>query len=209
MLCPIFKSSDPSKPENYRGIAINSCIGKLFNSILNKRLDKYLEKHNIINPCQIGFISKSRTSDHMFVLKTLIDKYNSGKGGKPFACFVDFKKAFDNVIHSGIKYKLFKYNISGQFYKILSDMYSKSQLCVKIGNYLTPNFNSPVGVRQGDALSPNLFKIFINDLPNIFKHCPDAVNLNGRIIDCVIFSNTKSGLQRNLISYMNIVKSGA
>jgi hypothetical protein len=50
-----------------RGIAINSCIGKLFNSILNKRLDKYLETHNIINPCQIGFTSKSRTSDHMFV----------------------------------------------------------------------------------------------------------------------------------------------
>jgi hypothetical protein len=101
----------------------------------------------------------------MFVLKTLIDKYNSGKGGKLFACFVDFKKAFDKVIHSGIKYKLLKYNISGHFYKILSDMYSKS---VKIGNYLTPNFNSPVGVRQGDLLSPNLFKMFINDLPNIF-----------------------------------------
>jgi hypothetical protein len=135
-LFPIFKSSDPSKPENYRGIAINSCIGKLFNSILNKRLDKYLETHNIINPCQIGFTSKSRTSDHMFVLQTLIDKYNSGKGGKCFACFVDFKKkTFDKVIHSGIKYKLLKYNISGHFYKILSDMYSKSQLCVKIGNY--------------------------------------------------------------------------
>ena len=86
-LFPIFKSSDPSKPENYRGIAINSCIGKLFNSILNKRLDKYLETHNIINPCQIGFTSKSRTSDHMFVLQTLIDKYNSGKGGKLFRMF--------------------------------------------------------------------------------------------------------------------------
>ena len=127
-LCPIFKSSDLSKSENYRGIAINSCIGKLFNSILNKRLDKYLETHNIINPCQIGFTSKSMTSDHMFVLKTFIDKYNSGKGGgNLFACFVDFKKAFDKVIHSGIKYKLLKYNMSGHFYKTLSDMYSKNR----------------------------------------------------------------------------------
>ena len=93
----------------------------------------------------------------MFVLKTFIDKYNGGRGGgKLFACFVDFKKAFDKVIHSGIKYKLLKYNISGHFYKILSDMYSKSQLCVKIGNYLTPNFNSPVGVRQGDAILTRL-----------------------------------------------------
>ena len=40
---------------------------------------------------------------------------------------------------------------------------------------------------------------------NIFKHCPDAVSLNGRIIDClmyaddiVIFSNTKSGLQKKV-----------
>ena len=37
-------------------------------------------------------------------------------------------------------------------------MYSKSQLCVKIGNYLTPNFISPVGVRQGDALSLTCLK---------------------------------------------------
>jgi hypothetical protein len=31
--------------------------------------------HNIICPEQIGFSKGSRTSDHMFVLKTLIDKY--------------------------------------------------------------------------------------------------------------------------------------
>ena len=31
--------------------------------------------HNIISPEQIGFSKDGRTSDHMFVLKTLIDKY--------------------------------------------------------------------------------------------------------------------------------------
>jgi hypothetical protein len=35
-------------PENYRGIAINSCIGKLFNTVLNNRLDKYLIDNSIM-----------------------------------------------------------------------------------------------------------------------------------------------------------------
>ena len=72
---------DSSMQENYRGIAINSCIGKLFNTVLNNRLDKYLIDNNLINKCQIGFSKKVRTSDHILVLKTLIDKYINRKGG--------------------------------------------------------------------------------------------------------------------------------
>jgi hypothetical protein len=33
-LITIFKSGSPSDPNNYRGITINSCLSKLFNSIL-------------------------------------------------------------------------------------------------------------------------------------------------------------------------------
>lgn len=36
---PIFKSDNPKLPQNYRGITINNSIGKLFNIILNKRLN--------------------------------------------------------------------------------------------------------------------------------------------------------------------------
>jgi hypothetical protein len=46
-ISPIYKSGDSSMPENYRGIAINSCIGKLFNTVLNNRLDKYLIDNNL------------------------------------------------------------------------------------------------------------------------------------------------------------------
>ena len=75
IIVPIFKSGEKCNPSNYRGITIGSCIGKLFLKILNNRLDNFLTMHNIICPEQIGFSKGSRTSDHMFVLKTLIDKY--------------------------------------------------------------------------------------------------------------------------------------
>ena len=38
-ICPLQKLDDPKKPENYRGIAINNSIGKLFNIILCNRFD--------------------------------------------------------------------------------------------------------------------------------------------------------------------------
>lgn len=41
---PNFKSDDPNNPANYRDITITSTLGKLFSSILNSRLEKFLKK---------------------------------------------------------------------------------------------------------------------------------------------------------------------
>ena len=50
---------------------------------------------------------KSRTTDHIFTLKTLSNKYVKDKnGGKLFACFIDFKKAYDSIWHEGLFHKL-------------------------------------------------------------------------------------------------------
>ena len=43
-------------------------------------------------------------------------------------------------------------------------MYVQSIFCVKVNDKITNTFKSVVRVRQGEVLSPNLFKIFINDL---------------------------------------------
>ena len=101
-ITPIFKSENPRLPQNYRGITITNSIGKLFNIILNNRLDNFLSENNIIHESQIGFSKKARTSDHLFVMKCLIDKYTNSGNKRLYACFVDFHKAFDTIIHEGI-----------------------------------------------------------------------------------------------------------
>ena len=70
---PLFKGGDMNDPSCYRGIAISSCLSKLFTRIMFNRLDEYLENNNIICP-EKGFRKGMRTSDHIFTLKTLIDK---------------------------------------------------------------------------------------------------------------------------------------
>ena len=99
----------------------------------------------------------------MFVLRTLIEKYSSGKNGKLYACFIDFHKAFDRVIHTLMLYKLRNVGVSGIFYNVIKNMYVSNNLCVKMKSGFTQLFLSTISVRQGDTLSPDLFKVFIND----------------------------------------------
>lgn len=129
-IIPIFKSGSKYDPSDYRGIAIISCIGKLFNSILNNRFDSYLTKFNVISESQIGFQKKSRTVDHMFILRTLIEKCIANKTYL-YTCFVDFRKAFDSVVHKALLLKLQNIGIVGYFYSIIKNMYNDNFLQVR------------------------------------------------------------------------------
>jgi hypothetical protein len=45
----LLKSGDVADPNNYRGLTITNAFGKLFNCILNNRLDSFLSERKIIN----------------------------------------------------------------------------------------------------------------------------------------------------------------
>ena len=201
-ITPIHKKGSYHDPANYRGITIADNIGKLFNQILNNRLTKFLTSKNIIKHEQIGFMKGRRTTDHMFILNTLIQKYVKNNSKPLYACFVDFKRAFDSVDHLHLFYKLKTLGIGTMFYKIIKNMYCNTKTCVKINNQRTYFFNSNVGVRQGDNLSPNLFNIFLNDLPNNFDNTCDPVLLQNQSLnmlmyadDVVLLSTSERGLQ--------------
>ena len=205
-IIPIFKSDDSFDPNNYRGISVSSCLGKLFTLVTNaRRLIKFLDIANTLSSFQIGFRRGYRTSDHVFVLNTIINGYFS-KGKKVYACFVDFSKAYDSVWRKGLLYKLILNGLSIQFISLIDSMYSELKAAVKLSNGITPFFNSAVGVRQGRNLSPLLFNIFVNDIFDIFddlKCCP--VKLNNKPItslmyadDLLILSETEDGLKESL-----------
>ena len=93
ILHPIHKSDEKSDPNNFCGIAISSCFGKLFTKLLKNRLQSYCDKNNIINKVQGSGKKSSRTSDHLMVIKYFIDKIVKTQKKKIFACFVDIKKS--------------------------------------------------------------------------------------------------------------------
>ena len=83
-------------------------------------IDLFSKTNNIIDRSQIGFQKGHRPTDHIFTLKTLINKhvYNTPKG-KLYACFVDFKKAYDSVWHKGLFTKLASLNVTESFLNLI------------------------------------------------------------------------------------------
>ena len=200
----LFKEGDDEDPNNYRAITVSDALSKVFAIMLNERIEKWTRENEIICKEQIGFEKKARPSDHLLVIKTLVDSYTN-TGRKLFACFVDFQKAFDSVWRTGLFYQLIKYGMNFDIIKIIKNMYEKSSICLKLNGQLTHSFQTFKGVRQGCNLSPKLFNIFINDIPKICDNSCEPVSLGSVKLSClmyaddlVLLSASKAGLQECL-----------
>ncbi|CAJ0922587.1 unnamed protein product [Ranitomeya imitator] len=207
LITPIHKSGDRYDPANYRGICVSSNLGKLFNSILNKRILTFLTEHNVLSKSQAGFMPNHRTTDHIYTLHSLIQRhvYNT-KNGKIYACFVDFKKAFDSVWHPGLFLKLLESGIGGKTYDVIKSSYTENSCSVSVSGKRTAFFQQSRGVRQGCSLSPTLFNIYINELATALESssAPGLTLHDAQVKfllyadDLLLLSPTEKGLQDNL-----------
>ena len=205
MIVPLHKDGPRLDPNNYRGITLISCLGKLFLSILNARLVIFAKEHRLLSPAQLGFVAENRCSDAHIIIYNLIRKKCHEQSSKIFSCFVDFKKAFDSVPRDLLLRKILNMGISGRFFNILRNIYTTDKACVKMGQTRSDFFGLNIGVRQGCILSPLLFNLFISDLAKKFDTMEEKVQLGSISVnslfwadDLVLFSETKEGLDRLL-----------
>ena len=205
IITPIYKSGNPFSPDNYRAIAVGSCMGKLFSSILLERLLHFKKLYCPDPKEQLGFSKGAQTNDHVFTLKTVIDKYTKVKKARLYACFVDLRKAFDTVCRDLLLHKITCLGISGNFFNCLTDMYRNSIAHIKISKLLSPNIDIGKGTEQGHPLSPDLFKIYINDLSSLLKSVGDYPILADVLIshllwadDLVLLALSPKALQDNI-----------
>ena len=153
----------------------------------------------------------------MFVLRCLMDSARVRKE-KLYACFVDFKKAFDTVPRQQLWEHLYKVGVRGTFLAALISMYRNVLACVKTpAGGLTPTFECTLGVKQGCPLSPTLFGMYVDQLESLLCQKLDDLHapvLDGSSIPCLLYadnvvllSRTPCGLQLSLDVLCTFCKS--
>jgi len=167
IVIPVIK---PNKPKDaassYRPISLTSCLCKLYEKILNNRLNWFLESKNLLPGFQSGFRKRRSTTDNLVDLEQRIRRgFNSKKGKKTYALFLDISKAYDVVWIPGLLKKLAKLGISGNILGWLKNFLTDRSFCVRIGNVLSESRSIKTGVPQGAILSPLLFNIMLSDFP--------------------------------------------
>ena len=62
LICSIYKLGKKDDRNNYRGITLSNCLGKVLNTVLYNRLQKKLQKRMVLSPARDGFRKDHRPS---------------------------------------------------------------------------------------------------------------------------------------------------
>ena len=127
----------PSQITSYRPVSLLSAIMKLFERVIKKRLRKHLEDNGFFSKYQSGFGRSKSTNDHLFRLS---DHHGKLQSRRTCNSGSDVEKAFDNVWHNGIRYKIYQLDLPTKVCRWLSDFLVERVIQVKIEGFQSQKF---------------------------------------------------------------------
>ncbi|UYV69337.1 hypothetical protein LAZ67_6003267 [Cordylochernes scorpioides] len=182
-------------------ISLLPIFGKIFERVILKRLQTYIDTRNVLIPQQFGFRANHSTTHQLI---TVIDFIQTRKSLNEAVGVVllDLKKAFDMVWHRGLIIKLTSCNFPQKFIRFLKNYLQDRTFSVKVGTYISSPRQIESGVPQGSILSPILFNLYINGIPHI-PQCRLALFAD----DTALLSSSRSPdiLISRLQNYLEII----
>lgn len=153
----------PTEAASYRPISLLPILSKIFERLLQSRINSITSINNLIPNHQFGFREKHTTTQQCHRIVNLI---RDGLENKNIctAAFLDIQQAFDKVWHQGLLYKL-KTNMPSQIYLLLKSYLSDRHFDVKMEKDNRSYQLIRAGVPQGSVLGPFLYLLYTADIP--------------------------------------------
>ena len=149
---------------NYHGLKLTEQVMK----VLERIVDGLIRQVVSIDDSQFGFVPGRGTTDAIFVVRQLQEKYVAANK-RLYMAFVDLEKAFDRVPRKVIWWALRKLGVDEWIVRLVQGMYSNARSSVRVGEGYSEEFEVKVGVHQGSVLSPLLFIIVLEALSCEFR----------------------------------------
>lgn len=155
---------DKNKPTSYRPISLLCSISKIVEKIILDRIKKHEELNKISRDIQFGFKKQHSTVQQVVRIVNDISK-NFNLDKITVMVLLDIQKAFDKVWIDGLMYKMIKQNYPEILIRLIHSYITNRKFKVVINDTKSRTKEIEAGVPQGSVLGPQLFSIFLNDIP--------------------------------------------
>ena len=140
-------------------------LGTIFEKLIRRSLYEFIISHTLVSPNQFGFQKRKSTVDAVScVTEYIYDSLHNKKHS--VMILVDQSKAFDTVNNKILLKKLERYGVRGITLNLIESYLSNRVGYVSISNSTSEKVVSNIGIPQGGTLSPLLFLLYLNDMPN-------------------------------------------
>ena len=112
-ITPVHKKNDKQIISNYRPISLLPILAKVFERIIFKNLYNYLTDNKLLTKNQSGFRPGDSCTNQLLSLVHEIHE-SCDRGFEVRSIYLDMSKAFDNVWHEGLIFKLEQNGIEGK-----------------------------------------------------------------------------------------------
>ena len=179
----------PCSSSSYRPISLTSCLARLFEKVLLRRVLFFAEERHLLSNFQAGFRPGRSTLDQVLYLsQSIADGFHKAKpADRTVLASIDFSRAFDSVWHRGLLSKLSSLGFPPCFIRWVRSYLADRRAEVVFDSCSSKSFRLRYGVPQGSVLGPLLFLLFINDLPQAF---PSSVQYSLYADDLAIWSSS-------------------
>ena len=135
------------------------------------------------------------TTDAMFALRMLMEKYREGQRQIHFV-FVDLEKAYDRVPWEELWYCMRNSGIQEKYVRLVQYTHEESERVVRCALETTESFKIKIGLYQGSALNSFLFAVIMNRLTDEVTREPPWTMLFAD--DIVICEETRKEVEQRL-----------
>lgn len=174
-LIPIPKKSQKRRTvEEYRPISLLSCLSKVLEKLLSRRLLRIINVS--AHPGQHAYRPKHGTLTllHQLENHAQIKLRAHGHGA---VLQLDIEKAFDRLQPYAVAKQLQDWGVDLHFTKIVTNFLTGRSIRAKVNNYLSKPYKLQNGTPQGSPLSTSIFITYLDSLVSKLNNIPNSLSL--------------------------------